>query len=194
MRVFPIATTLAAVLIVPLGSARAAAPDLGRWFYAATSIDATTVATATSRPDFMGGKTRSSMPCGVSGHAIGNGIWVLVKYDRTHHIGLAAASTDQCSVALFKASPPGISVPDADLAAYRTGRGVRIGSTYESVVAVYGGSPEKRAGRFTIAYTAEVRDQSLQHKPVKLPETIKFAIDDDRVTAITIEIDEGGLF
>ncbi len=194
MRAFPVATTLSAILIVSLGSVRAAAPDLGRWFYAATSIDATTAATATSRPDFMGGSTRSSMHCGVSGHAIGNGIWVLAKYDRTHRIGLAAASTDQCSVALFKASPPGVTVPDADLAAYRTGRGAYIGSTYESVLAAYGGSAVKRAGRFTIAYTAEVADESLQHKSVKLPETIKFVIDDNRVTAITIEIDEGGLF
>lgn len=194
MRALPIATTLAAVLIVPLGSVRAAAPDLGRWFYAATSIDATTAATVTSRPDFMGGSTRSSMRCGASGHVIGNGIWVLAKYDRTHRIGLAAASTDQCSVALFKAPPPGVSVPDADLAAYRTGRGVHLGSTYESVLAVYGGSPVKRAGRFTIAYTAEVPDESLQHKSVKLPETIKLVIEDDRVTAIAIEIDESGLF
>lgn len=92
------------------------------WFFGATSLNGSRSATRTSRPDYLGGATQAAMHCGADGRGIpGSGVWLLTKYDRVHQIALAVASTDQCSAALFKAPPPGIPAPDADLSAYRTG-------------------------------------------------------------------------
>ena len=43
---------------------------------------------------------------GVTSALIQSGIWELQKYDRVHQFALASATTDQCSIALFRAAPP----------------------------------------------------------------------------------------
>jgi hypothetical protein len=115
-----------ASMTTTLGANGATGRDLSDWFYTATAAHQSGTAAATTKPDFLPGKTMRSMHCGDAGVAIGGGIWQLVKYDRKHGIGLAVASTDQCSVSVFKASPPGLTVPDGDLSQASTGRGVRI--------------------------------------------------------------------
>jgi hypothetical protein len=152
--------------------------------------------TAMKRPDFLPGTSWKTMHCDGRGVAIGNGIWQLVKFDRTHGIGLAMATTDQCSVALFKASSPGVSVPNADLTGMSTARGIHIGSTYQSVLSTYGGKSAKRGRHFLVAYTSAVPDTTLgsPHKAITLPQTITLVVDNGRVSAITITVDEGGMF
>ena len=137
-----------------------------------------------------------SMHCGGSGVAIGAGIWELVKYDRAHKIGLAVAGTDQCSVALFKAATPAVSVPNADLSRMGTGRGIRIGSPYAQVVAAYGGKPKSDSGRLIVMYSANVPGTSVAHPTKKIanPETMTFVVEQGRVTAMTVSIDLGGEF
>jgi hypothetical protein len=173
--------------------AQAASADLGRWFTAASAWDASGSGTNLSKPDFLAGTTMQSMRCAARGIAIGNGIWSLLKYDRKHQIGLAAASTDQCSVSVFKALPPGVTVPDADLTRYGTGRGVRIGSSYADVLAAYGGA-RKHGRHFVAFYTANVADRTLSGKPISDSEEISFVIQDGRVAAITVSIDMSGQF
>jgi hypothetical protein len=73
------------------------------------------------------------------------------------------ASTDQRSVSVFKLSPPGATVPDTDLSQLSTGLGVRIGSTYEELLAAYGGKPRNRTGRFVIIFAATVHGSSVAH-------------------------------
>src|SRR5215472_19067029 len=87
-----------------------ASPNLAQWFFNATAAESSGSAIGTIKPDYLGGSSMHAMHCGATGVSLG--IWQLVKYDRTHHIGLAAASTDQCSVAVFAASPPNVNVPD----------------------------------------------------------------------------------
>ncbi len=138
----------------------------------------------------------SSMHCGRAGVAIGGGIWQLVTYDRVHAIALAVASTDQCSISVFKAPSPGVVVPDADLSGVSTGRGVRIGSTYKELLTTYGGKPKAQTARLVVRYTATVAGTSVAHpeKPVDNPETMTFVIDNGRVSAITVSVDLGGEF
>lgn len=190
-----LACTLAAASFAA-SIAVAAAADISQWFFGATALHGSNaVATRTSRPDFLGGTTQAAMHCGADGRGIG-GTWLLAKYDRRHNIGLAVASTDQCSAVVFKAPPPGIVVPDADLSSYRTGRGVHLGMSYPDVLAVYGGKPVERGAHFVVAYLADVPGTtvSLPHRRVKMPQTITLVFDDGRVSSIGIEIEEGGLF
>jgi hypothetical protein len=170
--------------------------DLTAWFYNATALNVEPTAVNLDKPDFFGGSTFSAMHCGQTGVSLANGIWQLVKYDRSAGVALANASTDQCSVALFKASPPGVKVPDGDLSGYHTGRGVAIGSSYQKVLSAYGKSPVRPSSHFVLAYVANVPSASvaLPHKSVSLPETIVFVIDDNRVSSIAVSIDESGLF
>ncbi|HKU82055.1 MAG TPA: hypothetical protein VJP76_07780 [Candidatus Tumulicola sp.] len=176
--------------------AAAASPDLDHWFLNATAIlRNNAVATQTSKPDYLGGTTQAAMHCGAEGRNIA-GVWELLKYDRRHNIGLAVASTDSCNAALFEAPPPpGISVPDADLTGYRTGRGVHLGMPYDQVRAIYGGKPQ-HGNHFVVAYTADVPGTTiaLPHRSVKLPQTITLVFDGGRVSSIAIQIEEGGLF
>lgn len=171
-----------------------AASDLGPWFSTATAFFDDTNATSLAKPDFLPGASRDSMRCGSRGVPVGSGVWQLVRYDRAHTIALAEASTDQCSIAVFKASPPGVSVPNADLSAYSTGRGIRIGSTYEQVLSAYGGKRTPRRNRVVAAYTADVPDTTVSGKRVKDSETIKFVIEHDRVCAMSVSIDLSGNF
>ena len=185
-----------ASLTATIGANGATGHDLSDWFYTATAAHQSGTAAATIKPDFLPGKAMHSMHCGDAGVAIGGGIWQLVKYDRKHGIGLAVASTDQCSVSVFKASPPGLTVPDTDLSQLSTGRGVRIGSTYEELLATYGGKPTNRTGRFVIMYAATVPGTSVAHpnKRVDNPESMTFVIVHDRVAAMTVSVDLGGEF
>ncbi|HET6275684.1 MAG TPA: hypothetical protein VFE16_07120 [Candidatus Cybelea sp.] len=183
-------------LIATAGASGATNHDLSDWFYAATAANQSRTVAATITPDFLSGKTMRSMHCGGTGVSIGSGIWQLVKYDRKHEIGLAVASTDQCSVAVFKASPPSVTVPDADLSQVSTGRGVRIGSSYSELLATYGGKPKPQSARFVVPYAATVPSTSVTHpsKHVDDPETITFVIEKGRVSAITVSVDLGGEF
>lgn len=182
-----------ATMLATAGAAGASGQDLSAWFFGATSVHQSGKAVTTT-PDFLPGKSMTSMHCGRAGVAIGGGIWQLVQYDRRNHIGLAAASTDQCSIAIFKASPPGVSVPDADLSQTGTGRGIRIGSAYSDVLAAYGGKRVNRSGRFVVTYAADVPGTSITHPKAKIkdPETIIFVIENGRVSAMTVSVDLGG--
>lgn len=194
---FPWTRLLAvASLTATVGTSGATGRDLSNWFYSATAAHQSGTAAATIKPDFLPGKAMHSMHCGDAGVAIGGGIWQLVKYDRKHAIGLAVASTDQCSVSVFKASPPGLTVPDTDLSQLSTGRGVRIGSTYEELLATYGGKPTNRTGRVVIMYAATVPGTSVAHpnKKVDNSESLTFVIDRGRVAAMTVSVDLGGEF
>jgi hypothetical protein len=191
---FPVTSLLIAVLFAPAVGSAAASPDLSQWFFTASAAESSGSAAGTIKPDFLGGTSMHAMHCGASGVRIGAGVWQLVKYDRKHRIGLATASTDECSVAIFEAPPPGVSVPDADLSRYGTGRGVRIGSTYQEVIAAYGGSPIKHGSRFVVRYAASIPDTtvSLPHKPITDDEILTIVVDDNRVTAITASITLSG--
>jgi hypothetical protein len=99
-------------------------------------------------------------------------------------------------VSVFKASPPGLTVPDTDLSQLSTGRGVRIGSTYEELLATYGGKPRNRTGRFVIICAATVPGTSVSHpnKRVDKPESMTFVVENGRVAAMTVSVDLGGEF
>lgn len=192
----PVLTCALLAATAGLPAAAAAAPDLTHWFFHATALyGSSTTSTQMHAADYLGGTTQAAMHCGAAGKNVA-GVWELLKYDRRHGIALAVASTDQCSAALFKAPPPGVSVPDADLSGYRTGRGVRIGMSYRDVLAIYGGTPTKSGKHFVVAYTADVAGTtvSLPHRTVKLPQTITLVFDDGRVSSIAVIIEEGGLF
>lgn len=184
-------STLAAFLVA-FGTA-GAAPNLAHWFFNATAAESSGPAIGTIAPDYLGGSSMHAMHCGANGVSLG-GIWQLIKYDRTHHIGLAAASTDQCSVAVFAASPPSVNVPDANLSSYGTGRGIHVGSSYKEVIAAYGGSPSKDGSHLVLRYTSSIPSKTVTNKPVNDDEVLTIVINDDRVTAITDSIDLSGEF
>jgi hypothetical protein len=173
----------------------ASATDLSQWFFTATDSQSSGPAAGKIRPDYLGGTSMRAEHCGADGVGIG-GVWLLIKYDRKHRIGLAAASTDQCSVALFEAAPPGLNVPDADLSQYATGRGIRIGSSYGDVLSTYGGAPAKHGSHFVLRYTSAIADTTfgMPHKPIADDEILTIVIENDRVTSITSYIDLAGRY
>lgn len=193
MRLWLACAFVIAGLLLGFSCAWAVTADLGGWFTFASAWDASGSGTTLSKPDFLPGTSLNSMRCAVRGVAIGNGIWSLLEYDRRHQIGLAAASTDQCSVSVFKAPPPGVSVPGADLSRYSTGRGIHVGSSYADVLAAYGGA-RKRGKRLVVFYTANVPDRTFSGKKVTDSEEISVVIQDDRVAAITVSVDLSGQF
>jgi len=185
---------------IAFNSAQAKPVNLDQWFLKATSYDKPGTTIDLAAPDFLLGKSLdttcpskfdSNLPRFYT-------FWQLLKYDRKHHIALARGSTDQESCALFVASAPAVSAPDADLSQACTGRGVCIGSTYAHVLSVYGPSEKsgKRGKHFVTSYSAMVaaRAITLNHPQVQLPERITLVIDNERVSSIAIYIDEGGLF
>lgn len=188
---FPFAcfSTLAAFSMA-LGAA-GASQNLAQWFFNATAAESSGSTIGTIKPDYLGGQSMHAMHCGASGVGLG-GVWQLVKYDRTHHIGLVAASTDQCSVAVFAASQPSVNVPDADLSSYGTGRGIHVGSSCKEVIAAYGGSPSKDGSRVVLRYSSAIPSKTVTNKPVKDDEVLTIVIDNDRVTAVTASIDLSG--
>lgn len=170
-------------------------PNMDRWFLRATAFNAPGRSQHISRPDFLGspdwrscagGRFEASSP---SFYAV----WSLLKYDVKHHIALARGVTDQCSLALFKAPPPPVHAQNADLSQYGTVRGLRIGSPYSQVVALYG-PPVKHDRHFVTSYSAQVPAIAYNHKRVQLDERITLLIVDGHVSSITIYIDEAGLF
>lgn len=193
MRSWPTCAFILGGLLLGYTCARAASADLRRWFNAASAWDASGSGTSLSKPDFLAGTSLNSMHCGARGVAIGNGIWSLLKYDRRHQIGLAAASTDQCSVSVFNAPPPGVPVADGNLSRFCTGRGICIGSSYGDVLSAYGGSG-KHGRHFVAFYTANVPDRTVSGKKVIDSEELSFVIKDDRVSAITVSVDLSGQF
>lgn len=190
---------LFAIVLVALTLTRAQATSLtlDRWFLDATRFYQTVNGAAIAKPDFLGGTSMRDQCKWLNGNVtqLLHGIWQLQKYDRAHRIGLAVATTDQCTAAIFRAAPPPppATAPDADLSNYGTGRGLRIGSPYSQVLRLYG-PPEKHGQHFVIAYTANVPDVAMNGKPVKLPEVIKVVVDNGSVSAITVYIDAAGLY
>lgn len=194
MRFLVTTLCLAAAFAIPAGAAWSA--DLTQWFLTATAAETSGPSAGTVKPEFLGGRSMHAEHCGANGVRLA-GVWQLIKYDRTHHIALAAASTDQCSVAVFEAATPGVNLPDADLAGYATGRGgIHIGSAYREVIAAYGGAPPKHASRLVLRYTARIPDETVgtPHKHISDDEVLTIVIDNDRVTSITSYIDLSGEF
>lgn len=194
MRKFFVFCGLIGTVYLCLGSVSEGA-DVGPWFTKWSHAFANVHTTAIAHPDFLPGTTRESMHCGATG-PVGAGAWSVIKYDRTHHIALAVSNTDACTIALFSAPPPpGVTLPNADLGRYGTGRGgIRIGSSYAAVVAAYGGPRSSRGKHFVAAYSATLPGKTVSDPPksIQLPETLRFAIDNGRVTAIDIYIDLAG--
>lgn len=189
-----LAALAAAALCAPSRTS-ADTPARDRWFLNATSFSTPGTVRRISKPDFLvssdwrscaGDRFEATPPAFYA-------VWSLLKYDRKHHIAFACGVTDQCSLALFEAPPPDISAPDADLSQYRTVRGLRIGSPYSQVLALYG-PPVKHGSRFVTSYAASVPAIAVNHKHVDLDETITLVITNGYVSSISVYIDEAGLF
>jgi hypothetical protein len=169
---------------------------LTAWFMRATAYNTESAAIKMSRPEQLPGKP-PEMTCRYEdGRPQLAAVWQLLRYDRTHHIAFAAATTDQCSVALFRAPAPPVTVPDADLSGYATRLGVRIGSTYESVRTTYSGGPQKSASHFVVAYTSTVPGETmaLPKKKIGLPQMVTIVVDAGHVSAISIYTNLAGEF
>lgn len=175
----------------------AGAPDtLTAWFMYATAYNTEGTTIKMLKPELLPGKPRSMMCRYEEGRPGFAGVWQLLSYDRAHHIAFAAATTDQCSVALFRAPAPPVTVPNADLSAYSTGLGLHIGSTYDSVRSTYGGGPRKNATHFVVGYSSSAPGETvgLPKKKVALPQTVTIVVDGQHVSAISIYTDLAGEF
>ena len=192
--------TLVAVMFVICAAAAAASNTLDQWFSQATGLTDkpwTAKIQHIAAPDYLCGKTFETMckdPNGGS-DVVMLSFWDLHYYDRAHHIGLARSGTDQLGWALFTAPPPpGASVPDKDLSQYSTGRGLRLGSPYAQVLALYG-PPVMHGKHFVTSYGAEDtvyykgKPQHWQGKLERQPETITLVVDNGRVSSITINVE-----
>lgn len=185
-----IRTCIALIFVLAANAAQAAPTSLDDWFANATGLTQKVAVQHIATTDFMCGKTfNTTCKDHMSGEEPGMlTFWGLLKYDRAHQIGFARSSTDQEGFALFKAPPPpGVSVPNADLSNYGTGRGLHIGSTYAQVLALYG-PPEKHGSHFVTAYGAN-DTVHFQGKPEEQPEVITLVIDNGRVSSITINVE-----
>jgi hypothetical protein len=174
----------------------AAAGDLTAWFMRATAFNTQSKTIAMARPEILPGTPRS-MDCHYIAHRPNfTGVWQLLSYDRVHHIAFATATTDQCSLALFRAPVPGLAVPNEDLSGYTTRLGVHIGSTYDGVRKIYGGGPPKSASHFVVQYSSDVPGETLSipHKKIAMPQIVTVVFDQQRVSAISIYTDIGGEF
>ena len=168
---------------------------MDRWFLSATSFNAPGTARKIAKPDFLGSSDWRSC-AGDRFTAIPGsfyGVWALLEYDTKHHIAFARGVTDQCSLALFRAPPPPIRAATADLSNYRTVRGLRIGSPYSQVLALYG-PPVKHGTRFVTSYSALVPAIALNHTRVTLNERITLVIVDGYVSSMSVYINEAPLF
>jgi hypothetical protein len=176
-------------------AAFADSPNMDRWFLRATAFNAPGSSSKMSRPDFLGSSDWRSCAGDRFEAVPANfyGVWSLLEYDASHHIAFARANTDQCSLALFKAPPPFVRAPRADLSNYSTARGVRIGSPYSQVLALYG-PPVKHGRRFVTSYSASVPAIAVNGKRVELDERITLVIVDGSVSSISVYIGEAGLF
>lgn len=199
-----VGTLVMVMFCLVLGSARAAPPDLYAWFVRATAWQAPGTEQKIAAPDFLGGERvfndfRLQSLCSFKFDTPAlpsmSPFWHLLKYDRKHHLGLAAEHDDGHGCALFKAPTPAVTVPDADLSQASTGRGLRIGSTYAQVLATYG-SPAKRGRHFVTSYSAGVPGVTVSRprRTIQLPQLITLVIDNGRVSSILIYVNEGGLY
>jgi hypothetical protein len=197
MRYFMRCAMSAAMLVAFAVAASATPTTLDLWFSRATSFDKPGSVQHIATPDYLCGKTFATMCQGSfqNGEAGMLSFWQLLKYDRAHQIGLAESNTDQKGFSLFKApTPPGLTVPNADLSQYRTGRGLRIGSPYSQVLALYG-PPVKHGRHFTTSYSADDdvyyrgKPQYYQGKLERQSEIIVLVVDDGRVSSITINVE-----
>jgi len=186
----------AAALAFPFRPATAQNDALTAWFMRATAYNTVGHAVATSRPELLPGKPKAMNCHYVDGRPQFAGVWVLLAYDTKHHVAFGAATTDQCSVSLFRAPAPPVSVPNADLSGYATRLGIHIGSSYASVRSIYGGGPTKSASHFVVGYTSTVPGETVgtPHKKIGLPQTVTIVVDDQRVSAISIYTDLAGEF
>ena len=190
-------STIAATLVLFAAAAFAAPSGLDQWFSRATSFDKPGPIQHIATPDYMCGKTFATMCTGGFRDEVPPmlSFWQLLKYDRAHQIGLAMSNTDQRGFSLFKAPAPiGVSAPDADLSQLGTGRGLRIGSPYSQVLALYG-PPVKHGQHFTTSYSADDevyykgKPQYFQGKLERQSELIVLVIDNGRVSSITINVE-----
>jgi hypothetical protein len=168
---------------------------MDRWFLNASAFNAPGASQRIATPDFLGsadwqgcaGDRFSAYPASFYG------VWSLLEYDAKHHIALARGATDQCSLALFKAPPPFVHAVNADLSHYSTLRGLRIGSPYSQLLALYG-PPVKHGRRFVTSYVASVPAIAVNRKRVSLDERITVVVVDGYVSSISMYIDEAALF
>jgi hypothetical protein len=161
------------------------------WFEQATMHTAAGKPQPIAKPDFLCGTTFKTM-CktdwsGPLPDIDDPNLYNLASYDRKHHLAFAFATTDQRSEALFAAPPPPVAVPDADLSGYATGRGIRVGSPYSQVLAVYG-PPVKHGDRFVTSYSANDITTFEGHAEQQ-PERITLVIDHGRVSSIVIDLE-----
>jgi hypothetical protein len=171
----------------------AATNDRTVWFMQATAFNTQAKTIPMAKPEILPGTPRA-MDCHYIEHRPNfMGVWQLLSYDKVHHIAFATATTDQCSIALFRAPSPGLTVPSEDLSGYRTGLGVHIGSTYDSVRKIYGGGLPKSASHFVVVYSSSVPGEtvSLPHKKVAMPQVVTVVFDQQRVSSISIYTDIG---
>jgi hypothetical protein len=170
---------------------RADTPFTDKWFLQATAFNQPTTARQMSKPDFWCGKSFESLNCHIQyqdDYPGFYGVWQLVRYDRTHHIAFAWATTDQLTYAVFRAPTPPRAVPDADLSQWTTARGLHIGSTLGDLRAAYG-PPLGHGEHFAAMYTASfpAYDESL-HRHETLTELVTVVMDHDAVSSISINI------
>ncbi|HEY3675142.1 MAG TPA: hypothetical protein VGK84_04055 [Candidatus Tumulicola sp.] len=187
---------MAAVLTLGIQPVVGATNDRTDWFMQATAFNTQGKTIAMARPEILPGTPRS-MDCHYIEHRPNfTGVWQLLSYDRVHHIAFATATTDQCSLALFRAPAPGLTVPNEDLSGYTTRLGVHIGSSYDSVRKLYGGGPPKSASHFVVLYSSDVPGEtvSMPHKKIAMPQVITVVFDQQRVSSISIYTDIGGEF
>jgi hypothetical protein len=183
---------MAVMMACAATAASAAQSPLDEWFARATGLPQPQSAPHMSAPDYLCGKTFKTMCKDRGAYQENAGMlifWALIKYDRAHQIGLARSGTDQEGFSLFSAPPPppGITVPNADLSQYHTGRGLHLGSTYAQVLALYGG-PAKHGSHFVVSYIGADTVQ-FQGKPESQPMEATLVIDNGRVSAITINVE-----
>lgn len=185
-----VASLAAACAFAPI-AAFPANDALTAWFMHATAYNTQGAATKMSRPEILPGRPAGMMCRYEEGRPGFAGVWQLLRYDRTHHIAFATATTDQCSIALFHAPPPPATVPDTDLSSYSTRLGLRVGSTYEDVRSTYGGGPQKSANHLVVAYTSSVPGKTVgkPQKRVSLHQVATIVVDAGRVSSISIYTD-----
>ncbi|GEM_PF-2735499 len=184
-------TLMALAAVQNFGSAHS---DLDQWFLQATSFNKPGTAKHISKPDFLGStdwRTCARDRFSEDGASF-YGVWSLLEYDRKHHIAFARGMTDQCSLAVFQAPPPSQKVAAADLSHFGTVRGLRIGSPYSQVLALYG-PPVKSGKRFITSYAASIPAIAVGGEHVDLDQRITLVIQDGLVSSIAVYIAESGL-
>ncbi len=189
-RILGMALAVIACAVSSQGAA-GASDALTAWFIRATAYNTESTTIKMLKPELLPGKPQSMRCRYEEGRPGLAGVWQLLMYDRTHNIAFATATTDQCSIALFRAPAPSVTVPNADLSGYSTRLGLHIGSSYETVRSIYGGGPKKTASHFVVEYSSTVPGETVgsPKKKVSLPQTVTIVVDGQRVSAISIYTD-----